>query len=100
MCYRYGGDEFVALIPEGDIDCSQLISERILKNVKAEVYDVSVDGKSFKDEKVMLSVSIGIASFPEDAKNKIEIISYADKMMYMAKNSGRGRVCLAGKVVS
>lgn len=98
MSYRYGGDEFVALIPDGDIECANSISERILKTIAEHTFSFKI-GNQEKVE-LNLSVSIGIAAFPDDAKTKEDIITFADRMMYMAKESGRGRVCLASSVVS
>jgi diguanylate cyclase (GGDEF)-like protein len=49
--------------------------------------------KTFK-----LSASIGIARFPDDAKKREDILAMADQMMYKAKKSGRGKVCIAGEI--
>jgi len=89
MVYRYGGDEFVLLLPTANIEAGKMVGERILKKVKSKTYDFS-----FKDDekKLELSVSIGVAEYPSDAKSSEEVLLIADKMMYEAKGSGRGRV--------
>jgi diguanylate cyclase (GGDEF)-like protein len=89
--YRYGGDEFVVIFPQADTETSTCVSERILDNVKKFNFQDN-DGNTFK-----LSVSIGVASFPEHAQSIEEIIDLADKMMYKAKQAGRGKVCMANQ---
>ena len=87
LLYRYGGDEFVALIPDGNRKVAQLIAERILKNVKEARFIID------DDRRHELSVSIGAASYPDDTRSCSEILSIADQMMYRAKSLGRGRAC-------
>jgi len=87
--YRYGGDEFVIILTNADATSGKIVGERILNKIKERHYDV--DAKN--DQKIVrLSVSIGVAEFPTDAKNAEEILSIADRMMYEAKESGRGVV--------
>ena len=90
LIYRYGGDEFVLIIPHADKETSQKIGERILKKVKNKefVYPGST-------QCCRLTVSIGIALFPENGKSRQDILALADKMMYAAKSSGRGTVRMA-----
>ena len=90
LLYRYGGDEFVLIIPYADKVTARKIGERILKKVKSKkfVYPGSVKGFN-------LTVSIGIALFPENGKSRQDILALADKMMYAAKSSGRGTVRMA-----
>lgn len=97
LCYRYGGDEFVVLAPYSSLEDAQHIGERILKKVKSTVYKIEGDLEinSHEDEQVNLSVSIGVANYPTNASSRVEIIGMADKMMYEAKKSGRGKVCVA-----
>lgn len=89
ISYRYGGDEFVIILVNSDASAGKIVGERILSKIKEREYDVNS-----KDEPkiVRLSVSIGVAEFPTDAKNAEEILSIADRMMYEAKESGRGVV--------
>lgn len=87
LAYRYGGDEFVMLLPNVSRDMGRKVGERILSKVKNSRF-------SFKNEiTIPMSVSIGVAEFPSDAKTSEEIVEIADQMMYQAKNFGRGRVC-------
>lgn len=84
--YRYGGDEFVIIVPGADTPNAKNIGERVLNTVKE---------KLFGDKKFKLSVSIGIASYPKDADSSAAVMALADQMMYQAKSQGRGKVCLA-----
>ena len=90
LIYRYGGDEFVLIIPYADKQTAQKIGERILTKVKKKQFAYSDSRKGFN-----LTVSIGIALFPENGKSRQDILTLADKMMYAAKSSGRGTVRMA-----
>ena len=99
LCYRYGGDEFVVLIPFSEYKEAQIVADRILENIKSETFTVQ-EGEGIGDaSEFKLTVSIGIANFPNDARTKVDIINMADKMMYKAKQSGRGKVCSADELL-
>ncbi len=84
--YRYGGDEFVVIMPTVDMKTVHMIAQRVLVQIKQKDFFIT------DSEKYHLSVSIGIAEYPTDAKSATEIIKFADEMMYMSKRSGRGKV--------
>jgi len=84
--YRYGGDEFVTIMRDIDIKVVKKIALRILRSVKNINFELD-NGDIYK-----LSISIGIAEYPTDAKSAKEMIEFADKMMYESKKSGRGKV--------
>jgi len=92
LIYRYGGDEFVIIVPDVSNDMMKTIGERLLHSIRDNVFKVDQQ-KTFK-----LSASIGIARFPDDAKKREDILAMADQMMYKAKKSGRGKVCMAGEI--
>ncbi len=85
--YRYGGDEFVIILPTAKAENARTIGERLLGFIKKHDF-IGDEDKVFN-----LSISIGIAEFPKDATDREEILTLADKMMYQAKQTGRGRVC-------
>ncbi len=87
--YRYGGDEFVIILQNTLSEGGKLVGERILKQVKENLFKIKVIDQEVPFH---LSVSIGVSEFPHDAKNKEEILQIADRMMYEAKESGRGNV--------
>jgi len=93
LIYRYGGDEFVMLIPDVTHDIGKVIGNRVLDAVKAEIFKVTSQTDNTKKDEFNLTVSIGVATYPRDASNKEDILSIADRMMYEAKKGGRGRVC-------
>lgn len=94
LVYRYGGDEFIVLLPKSNVEESKRIAVRISDAVKAAEFNID------QDKKYRLSLSIGIAEFPSDADSAKSIIEFADKMMYMSKKSGRGKVFHITEVVA
>lgn len=89
ISYRYGGDEFVVILVNSDAQAGKIVGERILNTIKNKPYIVELQNSNSSHQ---LSVSIGVAEFPTDAVNAQEILSIADRMMYEAKESGRGVV--------
>jgi len=85
MVGRYGGDEFVVILPETDQKGAVKVSEKILSSIKNKSL-TTPDGA-----KIPLSVSIGIASYPLDAEDVEKLLSLADAAMYRAKLTGGGR---------
>ena len=87
--FRYGGDEFVVLLPQTGKDSGLIVARRLLDSFRKS--------KLLKDENLNLNVraSIGLASYPEDAKSAHEIIRQADEMMYEVKNSSRDNIAVS-----
>ncbi|MDH4100798.1 MAG: sensor domain-containing diguanylate cyclase [Nitrospirota bacterium] len=83
---RYGGDEFVVVLPQTNISAALMIAERLRKAVANNVF-LAEEGISLK-----LSASFGVASFPEHAETREQILALADKAMYRAKNKTRNCV--------
>ena len=79
---RYGGDEFVALLPETEAGRTREVAERVRRAV--ENARVQVGNASLRT-----TVSIGIASYPEDGRSLDLLMSNADAALYRAKNTGR-----------
>jgi diguanylate cyclase (GGDEF)-like protein len=87
--FRYGGDEFVVLLPQTSKD-SALVVARRLRDVFRKEYWLKADGLNLN-----VRASMGVATFPEDAKSAHEIIRQADEMMYAVKNTTRDNVSVA-----
>jgi diguanylate cyclase (GGDEF)-like protein len=83
--YRYGGDEFIVLLPETNLEDSKRTALRLSNAIKANEFRVG-------DLPYHLSLSVGLAVYPDDAKTARDLIEFADQMMYMSKKSGRGKV--------
>lgn len=90
---RYGGEEIVILFKDLSKEDAYIISERIRKQI--EFSQVFVFGRVVK-----ITVSGGVASFPEDGKTSKEIIEKADEILYSeCKNKGKNRVCMYPNMV-
>lgn len=86
---RYGGDEFVVILVETKAEEAILVAERMRKMIEEKPFG----RESGLD--IRLTISIGIASFPEHATTKQHLLSLADKAMYRGKDSTRNVVYLA-----
>lgn len=86
---RYGGDEFIVLLPEASLDEAVEVAERIRE--KATTARLGGETKL-----AAVTVSIGVATFPEHGKTPEAIIAGADGALYHAKRNGRNRVVIAG----
>ncbi len=83
---RYGGEEFaVILIHAGRKDALE-IAERIRASIEGTSFDLG------EGRRIGITVSIGVANFPDDADSQRLLISRADAALYLAKNEGRNRV--------
>jgi diguanylate cyclase (GGDEF)-like protein len=91
---RYGGEEFAIVMPGTSKENARLFAERL----RNEVERTYADEEDIAPEK-RLSISCGVASFPEDASSKEELISRADLALYEAKRSGKNRTCLYTKAM-
>ena len=85
LAARYGGEEMVLVAPETSKEQAMELAEKIRKAV--ENYSFAV-GK----ETTRVTVSIGVATFPQDAHSGLDLIGKADKALYAAKNRGRNRI--------
>lgn len=84
---RYGGEEFVIIVPETGCDEAVIIAERIRRRVLEHPFTTETG------ERVMMTISAGIACYPSDATLKEDFIRKTDQALYFAKNHGRNRVC-------
>jgi diguanylate cyclase (GGDEF)-like protein len=83
---RFGGEEFVIIVPNMSKKQATLLAEEIRRKVANT--EVEIDNGKV----INVSISLGVASFPEDAKTIKQLISFADHAVYAAKNKGRNKV--------
>lgn len=81
---RYGGDEFVVVLPNTDTETAKAVAERIREDV-ANTYIPPVDGVHIS----RIQCSVGISTYPVHCSNKYSLIKTSDLALYMAKRSGR-----------
>jgi diguanylate cyclase (GGDEF)-like protein len=88
---RFGGEEFAAFLLEAELPQGLVAADRIRISIEEEHFSVIRQGKATDTHHV--TVSIGVASFPDDSKDPIELVEMADSALYRAKRAGRNRVC-------
>lgn len=84
--YRYGGEEFVVLLPETTKEGAVRVAEKILESVRKESFWVG------EETSLYITVSIGVANFPEDTIFPEQLVAIADVALYKAKGRGKDRV--------
>ncbi|MEO0184869.1 MAG: diguanylate cyclase [candidate division WOR-3 bacterium] len=85
---RYGGEEFAIILPGSNLKKGAEIAVRLKDHInKSEVV--------FNQVKIKFTISAGIAHYPKDAKNRIDLIEQADRALYSAKESGRNKIVIA-----
>ncbi|HOY08770.1 MAG TPA: sensor domain-containing diguanylate cyclase [Candidatus Omnitrophota bacterium] len=85
---RYGGEEFAVLLPDCPKDEALVLAERLRERIQNQPVVL-------RRERTRVTVSIGVATFPDDAQLKEDLVAKADMAMYRAKATGRNRVCPA-----
>jgi diguanylate cyclase (GGDEF)-like protein len=83
---RCGGEEFAIIVPELGMEAASSAAERVREIVEQADFDIG------KDRRIKITVSIGVAAFPELAGSLGELIKAADIALYAAKEGGRNRV--------
>jgi diguanylate cyclase (GGDEF)-like protein len=89
--FRYGGDEFIVLLPQTGKDAAVDVTQRLLHALRETRY-LLAEGLELR-----MLASFGIATYPEDGNTIQEIIGAADEMMYLVKNSSRGNIAVAAR---
>ncbi|MDO8886892.1 GGDEF domain-containing protein [Candidatus Oleimmundimicrobium sp.] len=87
---RYGGEEFVVLLPRASKEQAVVVAERIRKAVE------SLEFPGNREQPVVKkTISGGVATYPHDAKDASGLVVKADEALYEAKESGRNKTCVA-----
>jgi diguanylate cyclase (GGDEF)-like protein len=89
FAFRYGGDEFVVLLPQTGKDQALVVAKRLLDGLRATrfCHEEGLD--------LNIRASVGLATYPHDARTAHDVIRQADGMMYMVKNSTRDNIGVA-----
>jgi diguanylate cyclase (GGDEF)-like protein len=87
---RYGGEEFAIILPETTKQEAVIVAERIRSAVEEFSFDTGPKCNSKK-----LTITIGLASFPDDAQEKKALLVKADQRLYFGKAFGKNRVCVS-----
>ncbi|MHB9020197.1 MAG: GGDEF domain-containing protein [Minisyncoccota bacterium] len=87
---RYGGEEFALILPEQGLEGALEVAERIRGLLEGGSLPIGQG-----DTEVRVTVSIGIAVFPDDGAGASSLVARADAALYQAKRTGKNRVCVA-----
>lgn len=85
---RYGGEEFVIILPQTPESEARQIGERIRAQVERTVIITPEQGK------LRVTVSVGVTSYPENGRSQEDLVSIADQALYQAKGQGKNLVCV------
>jgi diguanylate cyclase (GGDEF)-like protein len=81
---RYGGEEFALILPETDTGAARALAERVRGAIEARAFETELG-------RLKITISLGVATYPDVAKAKQELIDRADEALYAAKRAGRNR---------
>jgi len=81
---KYGGDEFTIILPQTDRTGARIVAERVRNAVASHAFALVPKGR--------ITVSLGVAGFPEDGADSVTLLRAADHALYLAKRNGRNRV--------
>jgi diguanylate cyclase (GGDEF)-like protein/putative nucleotidyltransferase with HDIG domain len=90
QAFRYGGDEFIVILPQTAKDAAHAVAERVLRQIAEEM----------EKRAIAVTCSIGLASYPADGILSGELIDTADAALYQAKRTGGNRVFLSSRILS
>ncbi|HXD33423.1 MAG TPA: GGDEF domain-containing protein [Pyrinomonadaceae bacterium] len=90
---RFGGEEFAAFLLDADYAQGLVAAERVRAAIEKHPFSAVRKGTSGELKTHNITISVGVAAFPEDAKDPIELVELADSALYRAKRSGRNRIC-------
>ncbi len=108
---RFGGEEFVVLLPESDENAAMVVAERICTSIRESTIETFKSEECQKKIQAKLAegkineatatrlgngkvtASVGVATFPIDAQDKVKLLELADRYLFLAKGRGRNQVC-------
>ncbi|MCB2230179.1 sensor domain-containing diguanylate cyclase [bacterium] len=84
---RYGGEEFAVILPQ----TAKMEAEHIGERIRSQVEEMIINTE--KDEKLKITVSVGVSAYPENGRSHEDLVTAADQALYRAKGSGKNLVC-------
>jgi len=90
---RFGGEEFAAFLLDADYAQGLVAAERVRAAIEKHPFSAVRKGTSEELKTHHITISIGIAAFPDDARDPIQLVELADSALYRAKRNGRNRIC-------
>src|SRR5579864_3172981 len=91
---RYGGEEFVVILPETDLEGAQAKIESLRETISSTPFQLGPRG-----EEVQVTISAGLACFPDDGLNAADLFALADDRLFRAKREGRNRVVSSAELL-
>jgi len=90
---RFGGEEFAAFLLDANYAQGLIAAERVRVAVAEELFPVTRMDSPGSQSTHRITISIGVAAYPDDATDPIHLVELADSALYRAKRSGRNRIC-------
>jgi len=90
---RFGGEEFAAFLLDADYQQGMVAAERVREAIEEHEFSAVRRGSTEASRTHKITISVGLASFPNDGRDPIQLVELADSALYRAKRSGRNRVC-------
>ena len=90
---RFGGEEFAAFLLDATYGQGLVAAERVRIALEEHEFSASRIDSPGSDATHRITISIGVAAFPDDATDPIQLVELADSALYRAKRSGRNRIC-------
>ncbi len=90
QAFRYGGDEFVVILPQTTVDDAYVVAERVREHIAAEM----------TAKEIVVTCSGGLVSYPSDGTIAGDLVNTADTVLYYAKSTGGNRTYLSSKILS
>ena len=90
---RFGGEEFAAFLLDADYLQGLVAAERVRRGIEQTLFSAATEGTHPQAQRFHLTVSIGVACFPDDDRDPIRLVELADSALYRAKRNGRNVTC-------
>jgi two-component system cell cycle response regulator len=87
LACRYGGEEFVIVMPETDLHVASMVAERLRRSIAGEAFVISKG-----TNRIQVTISIGLATLERKGEAVGDVLKRADNALYRAKHDGRNRV--------